>query len=144
MIAQQAAKTLTRLFISDPPSYTVLEFSVLITKLLFQNDLLSPDEDISEYDERINTFWQNTRNDYHFIIEKNREYLNWRYCDLRSNLKGRYFVKQAEQNGEILGFIVIETRRKEDYSEGYIVDLLALPDRVDVVRKLLLDACLFF
>jgi GNAT superfamily N-acetyltransferase len=100
--------------------------------------------DIFQFDERINFFWRSIRKDYNFIIEKNMEYLNWRYCDPRSNLKGRYFIKQVEQDGEILGFIVIETRRKGGYSEGYIVDLLALPGRMDVARKLLEEACLFF
>jgi hypothetical protein len=81
---------------------------------------------------------------YHFIIEKNREYLNWRYCDPRSNIKGRYLIKQIEQDDEILGFIVLEIRNKDDYSEGYVVDLLALPDRMDVARRLLEVSCLFF
>jgi hypothetical protein len=100
--------------------------------------------DVSEFDERINAFWQNTKNGYNFIIEKNREYLNWRYCDPRSNIKGRYFVKQAEEDGEILGFIVLEVREKGGYSEGYVADLLALPDRTDVVRRLVEEATLFF
>jgi GNAT superfamily N-acetyltransferase len=101
-------------------------------------------KDVSEFDERFNTFWQNTKNGYNFIIEKNWEYLNWRYCDPRSNLKGRYFIKQAEQDGEILGFIVLEVREKDDYSEGYVMDLLALPDRRDVVRRFVEEATMFF
>jgi ribosomal protein S18 acetylase RimI-like enzyme len=100
--------------------------------------------DISKFDENINTFWQNIKNGYNFIIEKNQRYLNWRYCDPRSSLKGRYLIKQAELDGEILGFIVIKTRSKDGYSEGYVVDLLVLPDRMDVARKLLVEACLFF
>jgi GNAT superfamily N-acetyltransferase len=100
--------------------------------------------EISKFDERINKFWEKIRDDYNFIIEKNREYLNWRYCDPRNNLKGRYFVKQAEQDGEILGFIVLETRSKDGYSEGYIVDLLTCPGRMDVARKLVEETCSFF
>jgi GNAT superfamily N-acetyltransferase len=101
-------------------------------------------KEISEFDERINLFWGNIKNDYHFIIERNQKYLNWRYCDPRSSNKGKYFVKQAEYNGEILGFIVLEVRIKTDYNEGYISDLIVLPGRVDVVRKLLFEACSFF
>jgi hypothetical protein len=71
------------------------------------------------------------------------EYLNWRYCDPRSNLQGRYFVKKAEQDGENLGFIVLRYREKDDYPEGYIVDLLTLPDKMDAARRLLEEACLF-
>jgi GNAT superfamily N-acetyltransferase len=101
-------------------------------------------EDIQEFDERINSFWEKIRDNYNFIIEKNVEYLNWRYCDPRSSIMGRYLVKQAVQDDEILGFIVLETREKDDYSEGYIVDLLALPDRMDVAGKLTAEALLFF
>lgn len=101
-------------------------------------------EDIVEFDENINNFWHNIKNGYNFIIEKNQRYLNWRYCDPRSTLKGKYLIKQAVQDGEILGFIVLETRSKDDYSEGYVVDLLVLPDRMDVARNLLEEACLFF
>jgi hypothetical protein len=101
-------------------------------------------EDISMFDDRINSFWENIRIEYNFIIEKNRDYLNWRYCDPRSSNKGKYFVKQAVKNNEILGFIVLEIGEKDDYSEGYIVDLLALPDRMDVAGKLTAEALLFF
>jgi GNAT superfamily N-acetyltransferase len=101
-------------------------------------------EDVSLFDERINSFWEKCMNGYHFIIEKNQEYLNWRYCDPRSSNKGKYYVKQAEQDNEILGFIVLEIREKEGYSEGYVMDLLALPDRMDVASMLLEEATLFF
>jgi hypothetical protein len=97
-------------------------------------------EEVYEFDERINSFWEKIKNDHNFIIEKNREYLNWRYCDPRSSNKGKYFVKQAVGNGEVLGFIVLEVRVKDDYSEGYIMDLLALPDRIDVAWTLLEEA----
>jgi hypothetical protein len=101
-------------------------------------------KNILKFDEKINSFWQNIKNSYNFIIEKNQRYLNWRYCDPRCSLSGRFLIKQAEQDGEILGFIVLETKNKEDYSEGYIIDLLVLPNRMDVARELLVEACMFF
>lgn len=101
-------------------------------------------ENISGFDERINGFWKKIKEDYQFIIEKKLEYLNWRYFDPRSSNKGRYFVKQAEKQKKILGFIVLEMKEKDDYLEGYVVDLLAHPSRIDVARKLLEEACMFF
>lgn len=100
--------------------------------------------DINMFDERINTFWENIEDDYRFIIERTQDFLNWRYCDPRSNMKGRYLVKQAELAGVVLGFIVFEIRSKEDYSEGYIMDLLVLPGRKDAARKLISEVCSFF
>jgi ribosomal protein S18 acetylase RimI-like enzyme len=101
-------------------------------------------EDVVEFDERINFFWQKIVDDYHFIIEKNQRYLNWKYCDPRSSIKGRFMIKKAVANGEILGFIVYKIWEKEDYPEGYIMDLLTLRDRDDVAWKLLEKACKFF
>jgi GNAT superfamily N-acetyltransferase len=126
--------------------FSVLKFLNRLKNIISHSETNSEIEveDISLFDDRINSFWENIRDDYNFIIEKNVEYLNWRYCDSRSNLKGKYYVKQAVKNNEILGFIVLETRRKDDYSEGYIVDLLTLPGRTAVARKLLAEASLFF
>jgi GNAT superfamily N-acetyltransferase len=101
-------------------------------------------EDVRMFDDRINRFWKNVKDDYNFIVEKNREYLNWRYCDPRSSNKGRYFVKQAVGDGKVLGFIVLEVRETDSYLEGYIMDLLALPGRMDVIRKLIEEANQFF
>jgi hypothetical protein len=97
-------------------------------------------ENISEFDEKITAFWENTRNECNFIIEKNMEYLNWRYC---SQIR-RYFVKLAEQDEKILGFIILEIDEKDDYSEGYIVDLMVLPGRMDAAKKLISESLLFF
>ncbi len=34
-------------------------------------------------------------------MERNRDYLNWRYCDPRA---GGFLVTQAEENGRLVGF----------------------------------------
>lgn len=70
---------------------------------------------------------------FDFILLRDRSYLNWRYCDDRA---GPYRVRVAEVDGELLGFAV--TRRSGD--RGYLVDLLALPGREDVVAALVRDA----
>ena len=38
---------------------------------------------IQYFDDRINVFWNKIRNEYNFITERNKDYLNWRYCDKR-------------------------------------------------------------
>jgi hypothetical protein len=50
--------------------------------------------------------------------------MNWRYCD---PARGRFTVRVAERNGKILGYLVF----KISEGSGYIVDLLALPGRID-------------
>ena len=90
-------------------------------------------EEIKNFDDRINYFWLKAKEGYTYITEKNRKYLNWRYCDPRA---GEFIVLQAISSEMVLGYIVIEVRKNDDYAEGYIVDLLTLPDRIDVADNL--------
>lgn len=96
---------------------------------------------INDFDDRINVFWDGIKDHYDFIIERNKKYLNWRYCDPRG---GNYVIKIAEDNDVILGYSVVRINRYfEDCQEGYIVDVLALPNRLDVANALILDATHF-
>jgi hypothetical protein len=97
---------------------------------------------ILHFDHRINDFWNNIKNDYNFIVERECNYLNWRYLDPRS---GNYIVKAAKSNGKILGYIVLNINSyHKEYPVGHIADLVALPDRVDVAYSLVDDAMKYF
>ena len=68
--------------------------------------------------------------------------MNWRFCDSRG---GNYVVKMAEENGSILGYIILRINKiREDYPIGYIVDLLTLPERLDVVSDLISNSVNYF
>ena len=99
--------------------------------------------EISHFDDRIDLFWQEVANHYDFIVERCIDYLNWRYCDLRA---GEYVVNQAEDaENRVLGFCVLRINRgREDYPIGYVVDLLTLPDRLDVADILVAQAVRYF
>jgi len=98
--------------------------------------------DIKIFNEKINVFWEEIKNYYNFIIERNMDYLNWRYCDYRA---GEYLIKQAEEGGRVVGYVVLRINKyNKDYSLGYIIDLLALPERLDIVEALLFDAVRYF
>ena len=92
--------------------------------------------EVSEFDEGIDSFWGQIIDDYDFILEKSHEYLNWRYAD---NDRGSHYKIQAVNGEEILGYAV--TGYRKDSSEGYIEDLLAQRDRLDVADALLSHAC---
>jgi hypothetical protein len=96
---------------------------------------------INEFDERVDVFWENIKDSYHFSVEKRREYLNWRYSDPRA---GNFTIIQAEKEEEILEFVVLQLKKSEDYEEGYVVDLLVQWGRVDVADTLAGYACKFF
>lgn len=98
--------------------------------------------DIDKFDESINDFWNEVKENYYFIFERRDNYLNWRYCDPRG---GKYHVKVAEKDGKYLGYVVLRINSyNKDYPEGYIVDLLTSSKRSDVAQSLIEESILFF
>lgn len=93
---------------------------------------------ISSFDNSINAFWNEIKDHYTFIVERTKDYLNWRCCDPRG---GNYLIKIAERDGHVLGCIVLRINKyQKDYPTGYIIDLLTLPGRLDIVDALIRDA----
>ena len=92
------------------------------------------------FTEDIDDFWATIRGYYGFIHEKSSSYLNWRYCDPRA---GEHYIKVAVSGGKILGYAVSELKNDE-YPKGQIVELLALPERLDVINALFEDSCNYF
>ena len=89
--------------------------------------------EITKFDDRINTFYEKIKPQYYFIVEKTAEYLNWRYCDKRG---GNFKTWIAEEAGEIVGFMVLRVNRiNPEYPLGYVIDLLALDGRLDIVES---------
>jgi len=95
--------------------------------------------EIRAFDERIESFWDEVSKHNGFIIERNTDYLNWRYCDPRA---GGFIIKQAEsEGGDVHGYIVIKINRyRKDYPIGFIADLITLPGRLNVADLLVVDA----
>jgi GNAT superfamily N-acetyltransferase len=87
----------------------------------------------SRFDERIDAFAEEACRPFDVALVRDRAYLNWRYCDA----PGRpYRVRLAEQEGCLLGYAVLRVSGER----AYIADLLALPDRAELVRALVADA----
>jgi hypothetical protein len=94
--------------------------------------------DIEKFDVNINNFWDKIKEHYNFIVVRDRSYLNWRYCDPRV---GSYHIKEAEQDGVVLGYIVFRINSyRGEYPNAAIMDLLTLPEREDVADDLLKTA----
>lgn len=93
---------------------------------------------IRHFDDRVDIFWEKIKNNHNFILERSKEYLNWRYCDQRA---GEYRVMQAEDEVQVLGYIVLAIiERHKGYREGYIIDILTIPERLDIADALIKEA----
>jgi hypothetical protein len=88
---------------------------------------------LERFDDRINEFFDEAARPFEFVVVRSKDYMNWRYCDPAA---GPFTVRVAEQEGRILGYLAF----KISEGEAFVADLLALPDRSDVVRSLIEDA----
>ncbi len=92
------------------------------------------------FDDRINTFWEEVKESYSYIIEKKLDYLNWRIRRPTENNE----IRLAVDGNRILGYIVIRLDKEGDNLEGKISDLLTIPNRLDVADALIKNVCTSF
>jgi hypothetical protein len=97
--------------------------------------------DVDQFDERVNHLWDAVKEKFFFIAERKSGYLNWRYRDPRG---GVYTVKQAVQDDEMRGYIVLRINSWEGSREGFIVDILTLQNRLDCFEALISEGLRFF
>ena len=97
--------------------------------------------EVKIFDERFDVFWGEVKESYSLMLEKNSRYLNWRYIAPPTST---YKVLAAERDGEVLGFVVTKLDVREGCTEGFIIELLAHPSRLDVAEGLLSEACRYF
>ena len=86
----------------------------------------------NKFDLNIEEFNKKIYRHYKFIVKKPLNYLNWRYMDSRA---GDYYVRAALEDGNFLGYAVFRINKKEEYYQGFIVDLLANPDRQRLMQQ---------
>jgi hypothetical protein len=98
--------------------------------------------EIQKFDERIEPFLNLIKQHFEFMVARDKVYLNWRYCDPRG---GKYLIKIAVVQDRILGYIVLRINKlRKEYPVGYIVDLLVLPDHLNVANELVKDGVNYF
>jgi hypothetical protein len=81
-------------------------------------------EKITFFDDKIDDFWKKVKDDYDFIVEKSKDYLNWRFCDKRG---GTHDIWQATDVNRLI----------EENPVGFFMEVLALKNRLDVVDSFL-------
>jgi hypothetical protein len=97
---------------------------------------------VNQLDDSYDVFWDKVSKSYDLKTVTNSKYLNWRYGDPRA---GDFKIFLAYQGEDIVGYIVLRCNKKrEEYPTGFIVDMLSLDDRFDVIEALLTKAMIFF
>jgi hypothetical protein len=91
--------------------------------------------EVSDVDPRFDELWRAARNEFKVGFVRDAAYLNWRYVQ---HPLWRYKILIAEENGLLLGFMVLRVKDYEGRQKGHIVDFLARPDRLAPVTAALL------
>lgn len=80
-------------------------------------------EKLKEFDNRINKFWNSYDKDGKIIINKNREYLNWRFKEHPLINYEIFYVENAKN--ELVSYFVLKRYKDKDDNElGHIVDFI--------------------
>lgn len=75
--------------------------------------------EIKKFDERINAFWDDVKDNFDIVIARRSPYLNWRYC-------GRGFkLLLAEEGGKAAGYSVLRIDKEEEATVGFIAEIFA-------------------
>jgi hypothetical protein len=98
--------------------------------------------EVDFFDERVDHFWDTVKASYSFIVERKKEYLNWRSMEQPWLKFKRILALDGE--GLMVGYAVLKVDMLDEYHEGEIVDLLTLPGRGDVTESLIKASCEFF
>ena len=95
-------------------------------------------KEINTFQSNIDEFWNKIKVNYDYILVRNNDFLNWRFCDSRNS---NYRIIQAHDENDILGYCVTRINRLiKGYPEGFIVDVITEPKRKDVAKALIFDA----
>ena len=92
----------------------------------------------SEYiNEQADRLYEKAAEDFDLIARRDSRFLNWRFSDPRS---GGFVLRTVWSGSELLGYAAHKAEIRESTRYLNIVDMLADPDRPDVLTALALDA----
>jgi hypothetical protein len=90
---------------------------------------------LTSFNDDSDIFWDTIKDHYLFITERKQDHLNWRYADPRG---GNYKILAAYEENQMVGYIVIRINKIDnEHTVGFIVDLITLPERIDIADKLI-------
>jgi hypothetical protein len=96
---------------------------------------------VDGFDERFDALWEAAKDQVKVGVVRDRRYLDWRFAQ-KPNVEHTTYVYQ--ENGTIGGYVVLRKRGDERGAPGVILDVLARPNREDILLALFAQAFLHF
>lgn len=106
--------------VKDIPMYEINIDSFKVSEV--NNNIISIDNFSKKYD----GFFDRASKIHSIIVKKDSKYLNWRYI---YNPNNKYYAIEYKKE-ELLGFCVYKLYKNEGTLNGYIIDILALNDKI--------------
>ncbi len=97
--------------------------------------------EVRKFDERFKSLIDRYYKEIGICSFKNINYLNWKYIDRPFN---RMKIFSVQENGEILGFVILSMAYPVESKKGIIVDLVADPNDDKMVHALLRASINYF
>ena len=98
-------------------------------------------EQIRSFGTDHDSFWHKEMGNYTIIVDRDSDYLNWRY---RTVNEKSYVIYSASIKKECKGYIVLRIRDEKGIATGYIVDLFVERGRTDIFQALLTRSIDYF
>jgi GNAT superfamily N-acetyltransferase len=113
-----------------------------ITNLLFRAKRIPATDGfkitkILSFDERIEGFWYKISRQPNIMVVRDKRFLDWKYCEV-PNLE--YSILLAEQDTQILGYIVFRCIKRRGIKIGIIYDVVAVDDNPKIIQRLVFDS----
>lgn len=77
-----------------------------------------------ELDESYDRFWANVKQKYDLMVVRDRDFLQWRFCDIPTR---DYQILSVRRDGEMEGYLVLREAEIRGTPTGMISDFLVLP-----------------
>jgi hypothetical protein len=97
--------------------------------------------EVKEIDDRFNTLWQQASFLHPIMLVRDRAYLDWRYI---KRPDANYTIYISEQNGRLLGFVVLRVTQNNGLQMGWIADILTHSPDMQIVSDLIDQAVKYF
>jgi len=95
----------------------------------------------ADFGDRDTKLWKTVRNHYDFAIERNADYLNWRY---REEPWGKYYCCRAyDNNGNVIGISIFRISERQPVRCGVVLELYAIDSDADLLNALLIKSVHF-
>ena len=84
------------------------------------------------FDGEFEDFWKNVRSHFHICVERDSNYLRWRY----GKPEEEYKILKIAHQGIMVGYAVLKTETRFNLKTGYIMDFIVCP-KDDYIHELL-------